>query len=213
MFNIVRMKSEIPSDWTGRLEPARQRRYVSRKAHIVVGLLAFVLSGSLAGCSARLRVTAPTGNAYDNWSAVTSLSRGNVLRLEVLGIGSITARYVSALNDQVTVLDGSSERTFLRREVRAIALIRHHAAQRAKRGLAIGAAAGGLWVGSARRLAVSTGPLSSLRDGVLLVRQSAPLMGSPIGRKVSCTSSAMCRNWPERLANRARWSRRRRRTW
>lgn len=99
---------------------------------------------SNCGCAARSAVALGNAAAPDDWSAVTRLATGSALRVEVSAEPSTTGRLVSAQTNQVTISAGSSQRTFLRPEIRRVVLVQRRTGQKAKRGFIIGAIAGGL---------------------------------------------------------------------
>jgi uncharacterized protein YcfJ len=107
---------------------------------VLVGIL-----GNL-GCAARSAGAGSPGTipGLDDWSAVTKLASESSLRIDVSGGLSTTGRFVSADDDQVTIRRGSAERIFLRPDIRRVVLVHRHTAEKAKRGLVIGALAGGL---------------------------------------------------------------------
>jgi len=108
-------------------------------------VLTFTLMAMFScGCAARSAVALGNAAASDDWSAVTRLATGSALRVEVSAEPSTTGRLVSAQTNQVTISTGSSQRTLLRPEIRRVILVQRRTGQRAKRGLIIGAIAGGL---------------------------------------------------------------------
>ena len=97
-----------------------------------------------SGCAARSAVASRNTPAPDDWSAVTRLATGTALRVEVSAEPSTTGRLVSAQANQVTISAGSSQRTFLRPEIRRVVMVQRSTGRKAKRGFVIGAIAGGL---------------------------------------------------------------------
>jgi uncharacterized protein YcfJ len=108
------------------------------------GTFALVAILSSGGCAARSATALGNTSAPDDWFAVTRLAPGTVLRVEVSAGSATTGRLVSAQTNQVTISAGSSQRTFLRPEIRQVVLVQRRTGQKAKRGFIIGAIAGGL---------------------------------------------------------------------
>jgi uncharacterized protein YcfJ len=115
---------------------------MTKSAILVRALMLMTIVGS--GCAARSAVTLGNVSAPDDWSAVTTLAIGSSLRIEVSAEPSTTGRLVSVQTNQVTISSGSSPRIFLRSEIRRIVLVQRRTGQKAKRGLFIGAIAGGI---------------------------------------------------------------------
>jgi uncharacterized protein YcfJ len=109
-----------------------------------LGLTFTLMAIFSSGCAARSAVAVSSALAPDDWSAVTRLATGTALRVEVLAEPSTMGRLVSVQTDQVTISSRSSQRTFLRPEIRRVALVQRRTGEKAKRGLVIGAIAGGL---------------------------------------------------------------------
>ena len=108
-------------------------------------VLTFTLMAIVSsGCAARSAVALRNTPAPDDWSAVARLATGTALRVEASAQPSTTGRLVSVQTNQITISSGSSQRTFLQPEIRRVVLVQRRTGQKAKRGLIIGAVAGGL---------------------------------------------------------------------
>jgi hypothetical protein len=111
-----------------------------------LGIFTIVAILGISGCGCAARAAAALGNASagDNWSAVARLATGSALRVEASAGSSTTGRLVSAQANQVTIVAGGSQRTFLRPDIRRVVLMQRRTGEKALRGLIVGAIAGGL---------------------------------------------------------------------
>ena len=124
------------------------RPVVKRSMVAAVSPWGFTLIAMLSGgCAARSAVPSRNAATPGDWSAVTRLATGSVLRVEVSAGSITTGRLVSAQADHVAIAGRGSEYTFLRREVRRVVRVQRRTRMKATRGLVIGAVAGGLMGG------------------------------------------------------------------
>jgi hypothetical protein len=113
-----------------------------------MAVIAFVwaltlMAMSSAGCAARAAVL-QKAPASDDWSAMAQVVTGNVLRVELAAGRGLAGRLLSLQTDQVTIMVEGSQHTVRRAEIRRVFLMQRRTGQKARRGLLIGAIAGGL---------------------------------------------------------------------
>lgn len=84
------------------------------------------------------------GERTDSWSRVADVPVGRVVRVEFGAEHSVRGRLVSVEADGLSIQDGHSPRTILRSDIRKVMVVQRQAGRKAKRGLVIGAVAGGL---------------------------------------------------------------------
>lgn len=142
-----------PSNVTGScVEPgvdAIVKLKMTTAAALVWAFTLMAIFGS--GCAARSAAALESVPAPHDWSAVAGLATGSAIRVEISAGPSTTGRLVSVQMNQVTILAGGSQQKFLRPEIHRVVLVQRRTGQKAKRGLMVGAIAGGLVGGLATK--------------------------------------------------------------
>jgi hypothetical protein len=114
---------------------------------VLAVVLWFTVSAAAATAQAVGTQALPPG-----WDRVLALSVDSEVEIQMLTGRTAKGRLVSAEPMAVTIAAGNRHDTLRRDEIRRVALIgRHQTARLAKRGLIIGAIAGGVWGGVAAR--------------------------------------------------------------
>ena len=94
---------------------------------------------------------APRLDSSGAWTALESVSAGARVTVDLVTGRSKKGRLVSVDRDGLSVSVGESRETFQRFEIRQVWLVQSHIGRKAKRGLAVGAVAGGLLGGLTTR--------------------------------------------------------------
>ena len=126
--------------------------------------MAVVLSAILCfpGCAARAEhALSHDKSPLDNWTAVPRPRAQSVLAVDLASGILVYGRLVSTTQIQLTILEGTTERTLSRPEIHRIRTTRDRSARTALRGLVLGAAAGGFAGGVVAGSALLAGMLAT----------------------------------------------------
>jgi hypothetical protein len=103
-----------------------------------------VFAVTLTASACALRSTSITSDAGGNWAAVVALTEGTTVEIETVDGSVFAGRVAAADAEALTIADKGARMTLARLRIRQVAHVRRRTTEYAKRGLAIGAVAGGV---------------------------------------------------------------------